>query len=57
MRFSRLLLRLVLFLLLTAILLLAQAPESVKRNNQAIKPGFVHFEDIARQAGLNMLNV
>jgi len=37
--------------------LFAQVPDSVKLNNQTINPGVVHFEDIAHQAGLNMLNV
>jgi hypothetical protein len=54
---SRLLRQLVLFLPLAAPFLLAQAPESVQRATQTVKPGMVHFEDIARQAGLNTLNV
>ncbi len=53
----RLLPRHVLFLPLAATFLFAQFPDSVKLNNQTINPGVVHFEDIAHQAGLNMLNV
>ncbi len=53
----RLLPRHVLFLPLAATFLFAQVPDSVKLNNQTINPGVVHFEDIAHQAGLNMLNV
>ncbi len=53
----RLLPRHVLFLPLAATFLFAQVPDSVKLNNQTIKPGVVHFEDIARQTGLSMLNV
>jgi len=53
----RLFSRLVLFVSLAAIFMFAQVPESVKRDNQGIKPNVVHFEDIARQAGINMLNV
>src|ERR1700730_14344935 len=53
----RLFSRLVLFVPLTAFFMPAQVPESAKRENQAVKPNSVHFEDIARQAGINMLNV
>jgi enediyne biosynthesis protein E4 len=53
----RLLPRHVLLLPLAAAFLFAQGPDSAKLNNQTIKTGVIHFEDIARQAGLNMLNV
>jgi len=53
----RLLPRLNLLFSLAATLLSAQAPNSAKPASQGIKPGVVHFEDIASQAGLNMLNV
>ena len=36
---------------------LAQAPRSAKPAISKVKPGEVHFEDIALQAGLNALNV
>jgi enediyne biosynthesis protein E4 len=39
-----------------AILAFAQAPNASKNNQKAIKPNAVHFEDIARQAGLTALN-
>jgi hypothetical protein len=53
----RLLPRFVLLLPLAAMFSLAQTSESAKHGNQTIKPAVIHFEDIARQAGLGMLNV
>lgn len=35
----------------------AQAPNAQKLSQQAVKPGVISFEDIAAEAGLNMLNV
>jgi enediyne biosynthesis protein E4 len=39
-----------------AIIVFAQAPNASKDNRRAIQPNAVHFEDIARQAGLTALN-
>src|SRR5260370_42136903 len=36
---------------------LAQAPNASKNNQATVKPNAVHFENIARQAGLTALNV
>jgi hypothetical protein len=44
-------------LLLPATWLTAQATQPAKPATQKVKPGEVHFEDIARQAGLSALNV
>ena len=44
-------------LLLLAIWLAAQATQPTKTETARVKPGEVHFEDIAEQAGLNALNV
>src|SRR3984957_404860 len=52
----RLLPRFVLLLPLAVAFSLAQTSESAKHGNQTIKP-VIHLEDIARQAGLGMLNV
>src|SRR5260370_7165193 len=35
----------------------AQAPNASKNNQATVKPNVVHFENIARQAGLKALNV
>jgi hypothetical protein len=35
----------------------AQAPNASKNNHATVKPNAVHFENIARQAGLTALNV
>ena len=35
----------------------AQAPNASKNNQATVKPNVVHFENIARQAGLTALNV
>ena len=39
-----------------AIIAFAQAPNASKHNQRTVKPNAVHFEDIARQAGLTALN-
>jgi enediyne biosynthesis protein E4 len=39
-----------------AIIVFAQAPNASKDNQKTVKPNKVHFEDIARQAGLTALN-
>ncbi len=39
-----------------AIIVFAQAPNASKDNQRTVKPNRVHFEDIARQAGLTALN-
>ncbi len=39
-----------------AIIVFAQPPNASKDNQRTVKPNAVHFEDIARQAGLTALN-
>jgi enediyne biosynthesis protein E4 len=42
----------------TALVFATQSPKTAKRNVEpSVKPGPVHFEDIAQQAGLNAVNV
>ena len=54
---SRFFLRLALLLLLAVTISYAQAPGTTKSGPLAVEPGVIHFEDVARQAKLNFLNV
>src|SRR6266478_10244399 len=53
---NRFLPRLAMVLPLVAAISFSQAPSAAKLEGQAVKPGVIHFEDIAGQAGLNMVN-
>src|SRR5712675_358969 len=44
-------------ILVATALAFAQAPNASKNNQATVKPNVVHFENIARQAGLTALNV
>jgi hypothetical protein len=54
---SRFFLRLALLLLLAVTISYAQAPGTTTSGPLAVEPGVIHFEDVARQAELNFLNV
>jgi hypothetical protein len=54
---SRSFLRLALLLLLVVTISYAQALGTTKSGPLAVEPGVIHFEDVARQAELNFLNV
>jgi enediyne biosynthesis protein E4 len=45
------------FLITTIVVFATQSGKTSERNAKAVKPAPVHFEDIAKQAGLNALNV
>jgi hypothetical protein len=54
---ARFFLRLALLLLLAVTISYAQAPGTTRSGPLAVEPGVIHFEDVARQAELNFLNV
>src|ERR1700730_9002369 len=44
-------------ILVATVFAFAQAPNASKHNHATVKPNAVHFENIARQAGLTAVNV